>query len=185
MRITATKTYLQLVLLVLVITTFSGNHKTTAYGQEPQPPIQEPPPSDPIEQLHLTPEQRQQIRAIREESRQERALVNQRLREANVALQQTLDSDTLDETVIEQRVKDVAAAQAAAMRTRILTEVRIRRVLTHEQVTTLRTLRLRAQRLMRDRNPNRRALRPATGIRPNRQNRLAPRRNTAPPRDRP
>ena len=97
---------------------------------------------DPIRQLNLTPEQREQIRAIREGNKVERAEINQRVREANRALEEALDSDSPDEAVVEQRMRDLGAAQAAAMRMRILTEVRIRRVLTREQLVILRNLRL-------------------------------------------
>ena len=106
---------------------------------------------DLIRQLNLTPEQREQIRAIREDKKAERAAVNQRLRETNRALEEVLDTDNPDEAVIEQRVRDLATAQAAAMRIRILTELRIRRVLTTEQRNLLRSLQQQAQELQRDR----------------------------------
>src|SRR5207247_8691927 len=93
-----------------------------------QPEAQQPPPLDPIRQLNLTPEQRQKIRAITEERKEEKIAINQRLREANSALQAVIDSDNPDEALVEERLRDVAAAQAAQMRMRVLTEVRIRRV---------------------------------------------------------
>lgn len=96
---------------------------------------------DPIRQLNLTPEQRERIRAIREQSHDERATVNQRLRDANKALAEALDTEAADQSLIEQRIQEVSAAQAAAMRMRIMTEVKIRQVLTVEQRTMLRTLR--------------------------------------------
>ena len=61
------------------------------------------------------------------------------------ALEEVLDADNPDETLVEQRMREVATAQAASMRMRILTEVRIRRVLTPEQLNTLRTLRQQAR----------------------------------------
>ncbi|HEV2884920.1 MAG TPA: Spy/CpxP family protein refolding chaperone [Pyrinomonadaceae bacterium] len=106
---------------------------------------------DPIRQLNLSPEQREQIRAIREENRSERAAINSRVGEANRQLELALDSDTPDEAVVEQRMREVAAAQAAAMRMRILTEVKIRRVLTAEQRSLLRSLRMRARDVRRER----------------------------------
>jgi Spy/CpxP family protein refolding chaperone len=147
----------------------------TAFAQDPQPPQNLPTAAtDPIEQLHLMPEQRQKIRAIRESQREERALINQRLREANIALEQALDADNPDDALIEQRVRDAAAAQAASMRMRILTEVKIRRVLTQEQLTTLRQLRLQARELTRDQNQNQRPARQGNVLRPNQRNGLAP-----------
>lgn len=130
---------------------------SVSYGQTPQP---EPGPpqsqnggalEDPIRQLNLTPEQREQIRSIRQQSSIARAAINQRVREANRALQATLDADNPDEAAIEQRVGDLAAAQADAMRMRISTEVKIRRVLTVEQRTTLRSLQQQALEMRRER----------------------------------
>ena len=123
---------------------------TSVTGQTMQP--QGAPPmgpqrafgGDPIRQLNLTPEQREQIRVIREANREERAAINQRVRETNRVLEETLDTENPDESVIEQRVREAAAAQAAAMRIRIISEVKIRRVLTPDQRALLRTLRRQA-----------------------------------------
>lgn len=147
----------------------------TVTAQDPQAP-QGPPPTttDPIEQLRLTPEQRQKIRAIRESSRQERALVNRRLRETNVALQEAMDAETIDEALIEERLRDAAAAQAAAMRSRIQNELKIRRVLTREQLVILKSLQAQAQELNRERNQNQRPVRQGNVLRPNQRNGIAP-----------
>ena len=128
---------------------------------------------DPIRQLNLTPEQREKIRAIREQLREERASVGQRLQESNRTLQSALDADSPDEAVLENLIKEVAAAQAAAMRLRILSEVRIRRVLTREQIETLRHLQMHARqerrmdrvRRRQDAFDGRRGLNPR-GVRP-------------------
>jgi len=114
-------------------------------AQTPEPPAapahQRSFGADPVRQLNLTPEQRELVRSIREQSRDERAMVNQRLREANKALEEALDAEAANQSLIEQRIQEVSAAQAAAMRMRIMTEVKIRQVLTAEQRTTLRVLR--------------------------------------------
>jgi Spy/CpxP family protein refolding chaperone len=112
--------------------------------------------TDPIRQLNLTPEQREQIRSIREKSKTERAAINERVRDANRELEAALDSDNPDESAVEQRVREVAAAQAAAMRMRILTEIRIRRVLTTEQRNILRSLQQQARDVRRERLLNNR-----------------------------
>ena len=110
---------------------------------------QEPPATtDPIEQLRLSPDQRQSVRRIVADTRLERQSANRRLREANVALDQALDAEPTDENVIEQRINEVAAAQAAQLRMRIHTEMRIRRLLNPEQLTTLRRLRLQLRDVM-------------------------------------
>jgi Spy/CpxP family protein refolding chaperone len=127
-----------------------------AMGQDPATPSS-PPAADPIQQLNLTPEQRQQIRMLTRETQEERRTTNLRLRAANAALDQALDTDPIDETLVEQRINEVAAAQAAQTRMRAHMEMRIRRLLTAEQVATLRRLRLQIRDVMapqRQNNPN-------------------------------
>jgi Spy/CpxP family protein refolding chaperone len=174
----------KLVALFIIAITLSAF--SVSYGQDPPPPPA--PPADMIEQLQLTPDQRQNIRAIREETKNERTVINQRLREANFALEQALDVDNPNEALIEQRLRDATAAQAASMRMRILTEVKIRRVLTQEQLSTLRTLRLQARGVMRDqRIQNQRRNRRDNVLGPGR-NGIAPifrRRNALPRNPRP
>lgn len=99
---------------------------------------------DPIRQLNLSPEQVGKIRAIREENKDERFLVNQRLRQAQRAMDDAINADNPSEALVEQRARELAQAQAAATRMRALTEVRIRRILTAEQLTKLRMLRQQA-----------------------------------------
>src|SRR5258708_23442609 len=145
---------------------------------------------DPLETLRLTGDQRAQIRAIREANKDERFAVTLRLRQAQVALEDALDSDNPNETAIEQRAKELGEAQAAAIRLRSLQEVRIRRVLTLEQQAVLRDLRFRSrqaeafkrrqQRIQNEINQGRRP-----GNRPNQGNGIAPgpgRRNVIQPK---
>jgi hypothetical protein len=73
------------------------------------------------------------------------------MRQAQLALDQAIYSDNADEAVIEQRVHELAAAQAEVTRMRALTELNIRRVLTPEQLNTLRSLRQQARRTGRER----------------------------------
>ena len=129
---------------------------SVALGQTPQPPTpgpeaMRPGDGDPIRQLNLTPEQREQIRAIRQNNQNERAAVGQKLREANIALEQALSVENPEEVVVEQRLKEVAAAQASQMRLRVLSEIRIRRVLTPDQRVLLRSLQQQAKENRRER----------------------------------
>lgn len=110
-------------------------------------------PADPIEQLHLTPEQRQRIRVILEQNKFERQSTNRKVREANVALDQALDADPINESVIEQRVNELAAAQAAQLRMRIATEIKIRRELRPEQIAILRSRRLQIRDVVGPQRP--------------------------------
>ena len=70
--------------------TFGQTSQTPAPNAEPIRPGD----GDPIRQLNLTPEQREQIRAIRQNNQNERAATGQKLREANRALQ--LEAATFD-----------------------------------------------------------------------------------------
>jgi Spy/CpxP family protein refolding chaperone len=133
-------------LLVLVTASF-------AIAQE-----QPEPTADPIEQLRLTPDQRQAVRQIVADTKLERQSINRRLREANVALDQALDAEPADENLIERRINEVAAAHAAQLRMRIHTEMKIRRILNPEQLGTLRRLRLQMRDVIapqRRNNPRR------------------------------
>jgi Spy/CpxP family protein refolding chaperone len=126
----------------------------TVSGQAAQQPSAAPEPQqggDLIRQLNLTPEQREQIRSIRVNNGSERAAIKEHLDEANRALEEALNADNPDEAVVEQRLREVASAQASAMRMRILTEIRIRRVLTSEQRRVLRSLQQEAQQSRRER----------------------------------
>jgi len=149
---------LMLLLAAVLLLTWTS----TSFGQDLAPPTG----ADQIEQLRLTPDQRQRIRMIFEENKLDRQQLNRRVREANVALDQALDAETIDEAQLDQRVNELAAAQAAQMRMRIRTELRIRRELRPEQLGTLRQLRLQArdfidaQRPLNQRPARRNSVRP-------------------------
>ena len=68
-----------LMLLLAAVLLFTGS--SSGYPQE-----QTPAGADPIQQLRLTPEQRQRIRLIFAESKDDRQITNRKLREANIAL---------------------------------------------------------------------------------------------------
>ena len=138
-------------MLALIATAGAGSR---VLGQNEQTPSETQPAGrmgDPIRQLNLTPDQLVQIRTIRQQTNVERTTINRRVVEANRALEAALDTDTPDEAVVEQRMRELSAAQAEAMRMRISTEVKIRRILTLEQRVLLRSLRQQAHELRRDR----------------------------------
>jgi Spy/CpxP family protein refolding chaperone len=114
---------------------------------------EEPPASDSaaalLSQLNLTAAQVSQMREIREQSVPQAQALTRRLNQARRALDESIYSDALDEALVEQRAREVAEAQAALVRLRALTELRVRRVLTPEQLQTFRDLRLRARRQKR------------------------------------
>ena len=104
------------------------------------------PQGDPIRQLNLSPEQIDKIRSIREQGKDDRFAANQRLRQAQMALDEAIETENASEALIEQRSRELAEAQASFTRLRALTELRIRRVLTQEQLAKLRTLKQQAVR---------------------------------------
>ena len=132
-------------------------------AQETAPPVE-----DAINQLRLSPEQRQRIRTVFEENKTERQTTNRRLREAQIALTQALDAEPADENVIDQRVNELASAQAAQMRMRIQIELRIRRELSPDQLATWRRLRLQMRDFIDAQRPLNR--RPAAQGQPPRRN---------------
>ena len=105
-----------------------------------------------IMRLNLTRDQMAQLREIRRQSEQEARPLARRLRMARRALDEAIYADKVDESLIEERSREVAAAQAALVRLRALTELKVRRALTAEQLQSFRELRQRArtrQRLQR------------------------------------
>ena len=102
--------------------------------------------------LNLTQDQVRRIRMINAELRDERQAANFRLRMAQRALGEAIQSTTPDETLIAQRSKEVADAQANTIRLRSVTEARILQVLTPEQRVKLREMRARNQQMRREGN---------------------------------
>ena len=158
------------ILLAIMLLTLTSS----AFAMQDQaPPVAV---EDPIEQLRLTPEQRQRIRMIVEETKTERQMTNRRLRQANIALDQALDAEPIDDNLIEQRINELAAAQAAQTRMRIHFEIRIRRELRPEQLATLKRLQLEIRDIMgAQQGPNRLNRRPGReALRSNQRNTIAP-----------
>jgi Spy/CpxP family protein refolding chaperone len=115
-----------------------------------------------MQRLNLSREQRQQLREIRSQSEPEVRAQTRHVRLARRALDEAIYADTIDDALIEQRAREFSAAQAALTRLRAATELKIRRVLTEEQLRLFRDLRQQEQRrLMLQRRLNRSAPTPA------------------------
>ena len=103
--------------------------------------------------LNLTPDQVQKIKIIYADTKDQRQAVNLRMRQAQRSLAEAIESSTPNETLIEQRSRELADARADGARLRSLTEARIlHEVLTPEQRVRLREMRQRAQANQRARN---------------------------------
>ncbi|MDQ3684048.1 MAG: Spy/CpxP family protein refolding chaperone, partial [Acidobacteriota bacterium] len=98
-----------------------------------------------LTRLNLSPEQRAQIVGIRRRSEGEGRVLVQRLRRARRALDASIYADNVDDKSIEEGAREVAAAQAEIVRLRAVTELRLRRILTPEQLGLLRDWRQRAR----------------------------------------
>lgn len=131
------------------------------------------------EQLGLTPEQMGKIRSIREANAIEGQTIRRRVNLAQRALDQAIYSDTVNEADVEQRARELVAAQAAEVRLRAMTELNIRRVLTPEQLGTFRMIR---QQRLREAQMRRR-LENGNDQAPLRNQRLENGLNPPPPRD--
>jgi Spy/CpxP family protein refolding chaperone len=122
-------------------------------AQQPRQPSEEAPAADAaaalLSQLNLTAAQVAQMREIREQSVPRAQALTRRLNQARRALDESIYSDALDEALVEQRAREVAEAQTALISHRAQTELRVRRVLTPEQLQTFRDLRIRARREQR------------------------------------
>lgn len=100
---------------------------------------------DLVRQLNLSPEQIEKIRAIREGNRELRRQIGQRIRAARMALDRAIYVENADESVVEQRARELAEAQSAQIRLQAQTELSVRRILTPEQLQMFRDLRMRAE----------------------------------------
>ena len=97
-----------------------------------------------MQRLNLTPEQRRQLREIRVQGEPEARELTRRVRLARRALDEAIYSDAVEESLVEQRTRELATAQAALVRLRATTELKVRRLLTVEQLQTFRELRRQA-----------------------------------------
>jgi Spy/CpxP family protein refolding chaperone len=102
-----------------------------------------------MRRLNLTAEQRERLREIRAQSESGARELTRRVRLARRALDEAIYADGLDESVVEQRARALTDAQAEVLRLRMTTELKVRRVLTPEQLRAFRQLRRQAQRRQR------------------------------------
>lgn len=140
---------------------FSAGLEARAQDDAQEPPPQRegalPPDARPrdvaslLRLLNLTPEQVVQLRALRQQHQAEARPLMRRLAQARRALDEAIFADVLDENSIRERAREASEAQAALLRLNTLAEVRVRRVLTAEQLQRFRDLRREAQARQRRR----------------------------------
>src|SRR5438270_7535132 len=103
------------ILIALTLLTFALAVQTRAQTQDQQNSnvqTQTAQADQMLGPLNLSPDQIQKIRGINAELRDERQAANLRLRTAQRALAEAIQSPTPDEALIAQRSKEVADAQA-------------------------------------------------------------------------
>lgn len=95
--------------------------------------------------LNLSPEQRAQIRMLREQNKESAHTARRRLGQAYRALNEAIHADSVDEREIESRVQEVGTAHVEVERLRAQVELQLRRVLTLDQLSALRRIRQQAR----------------------------------------
>jgi Spy/CpxP family protein refolding chaperone len=96
---------------------------------------------DLFRELGLNPYQKGQIGQLNLRRRPLLQAAQQRFREANQRLDQAIYSDQLNETEVQDRLKEVQLAQAELIRLRSMNELAIRKLLTPDQLTRFRKMR--------------------------------------------
>lgn len=117
--------------------------------------------------LDLSDEQRTQLVAIARQHQQDLAVAQMRLRQARRALNQAIYAENPEQNIVSERARDVATAQESLTRLNAQTELKVRQLLTPEQLKRFRELRRRQReerigsrpegeqrRLPRERFPN-------------------------------
>lgn len=94
-----------------------------------------------VQELNLTPDQQAQIRALKEEHDQPIREALKRRNRAQRSLQEAIYADNADEATIGARSRELSEAQADLARLRTTVELRIRRILTPEQLQRFREIR--------------------------------------------
>ncbi len=121
-----------------------------------------------LRQLGLSQEQFQRIRRLNQERKPVMDAAQVRLRQANRALDEIIYADNASDVDIQARLKDFQTAQAEVARIRFMNELSVRRILTPEQLTRFRQLRVRFEQLRpgNDRPMPENAARPLENRRP-------------------
>ncbi|HVG37851.1 MAG TPA: Spy/CpxP family protein refolding chaperone [Pyrinomonadaceae bacterium] len=98
-----------------------------------------------VQELNLTADQQTQIRALKEEHEAPIREALQRRRRAQRALDEAIYADRADEATIQTHSRELGDAQADLARLRTAVELRIRRILTPEQLQRFREIRQQQQ----------------------------------------
>ncbi|MBX7173190.1 MAG: periplasmic heavy metal sensor [Pyrinomonadaceae bacterium] len=98
-----------------------------------------------LEMLGLTPDQVRQIRQLNKTLQPMRQEAQRRFAIANRALDEAIYADEVNEELINQRMKEAQLAQAELIKSKTMMETSVRKILTQEQLIKFRELRERAK----------------------------------------
>ena len=90
----------------------------------------------------------------------------ERLHDANKALDEAIYADTLNEQDMQAKMKEAQLAQAEVVKIRFMNELEVRKILTPEQLVKFRELREKFERMrenIKDRIDDRRPMMPQNG----------------------
>lgn len=149
----------------------------TAFAQDGKPvegqpqEVQRPAANQPqgvranvLRQLELSREQIQQIRKLNIERKPMMEEAQRRSREATRGLDEAIYADSVNDSDVAARLKEVQLAQGEVTRIRFMNELAVRRILTSEQLVRFRDFRERFQQERKNRENRRAAERQTPGI---------------------
>ncbi|HQU92552.1 MAG TPA: periplasmic heavy metal sensor [Pyrinomonadaceae bacterium] len=103
-----------------------------------------------LENLGLRQDQIRRIRMMNRDRKPAMEAAQQRLREANRALDMSIYGDSLDEDAVQARLKEFQQAQGEVARIRFQSELELRKILTPDQLARFRMLRARVAEARRE-----------------------------------
>lgn len=141
MKLAIFKTFAIAVFAAFMVIGVSAQSATPSPSRENQSRPQGQDRRNLFRELGLTKEQRDQIRELRMSDREEVFAAQQKLREANKALDIAIYADSLNEQMIELRISERNQAQAEVNRLKTMSELNLRKLLTPEQLSKFREIR--------------------------------------------
>jgi Spy/CpxP family protein refolding chaperone len=94
-----------------------------------------------LQELDLTPDQIQRIRAVNQKMRIQLRQALLRLKQANNELDEAMYANELNEATVMEKLRNLQIAQAEVTKLRIQLELEFRKILTSEQLEKFRRLR--------------------------------------------
>ncbi len=138
-------------LFVLIVLLFASFAFVSAQNLQERPNDEKNRPMELFRRLGLSREQIQEIRRINQEKQPLMREAQKRLGDANRDLDIAIYADTINETQIQTRLKEVQAAHDEVIKIRSSMEFAIRKVLTAEQLANFRQMREEMMRRNRER----------------------------------